>query len=237
MDRGVGLSPLPPPYLPPRLPPPFWSGARIARAKFSFFPLPPFSPPLSLLPPPLLPPPSPSSPAPSSPSSLPLSSPLPPLISPLPLTLSAPSFIITRIHNRNTLAVSLYPSTRTHHYCIKWHLFVWILLKKSSGGRTPRPPFKHNSFRSYYTHKYWKNQYKNIPATKNTILHASSLQNVMQNMESQVLHPLLNTPPPHFFSFFFFFLLFKKFVAVENKYSVLDLPGNKFSGRARDENK
>ena len=32
-----------------------------------------------------------------------------------------------------------------------------------------------------------------------------------------------------------FFLLFKKFVAVENKYSVLDLPGNKFSGRARDE--
>ena len=57
----------------------------------------------------------------------------------------------------------------------------------------------------------------------------------MQNMESQVLPPLLNprtTPPP----FFFFFLLFKKIVAVENKYSVLDLPGNKFSGRARDEN-
>ena len=67
-------------------------------------------------------------------------------------------------------------------------------------------------------------------------------KNVMQNMESQVLPPLLNPrttpppPPPHFF-FFFFFLLFKKFVAVENKYSVLDLPGNKFSGRARDENK
>ena len=34
-----------------------------------------------------------------------------------------------------------------------------------------------------------------------------------------------------------FFLLFKKTVPVENKYSVLDLPGNKFSGRARDENK
>ena len=64
-------------------------------------------------------------------------------------------------------------------------------------------------------------------------------------MESQVLPPLLNprtNPPPPpivfaFFFFFFFFLLFKKFVAVENKYSVLDLPGNKFSDRARDENK
>ena len=32
-------------------------------------------------------------------------------------------------------------------------------------------------------------------------------------------------------------LLFQKFVAVENKYSVPGLPGNKFSGRARDENK
>ena len=116
---------------------------------------------------------------------------------------------------------------------------------KKVRGRTPRhpPPFKHNSFRSYYTHKYWNNQYKNwnnqyknIPATKYAILHASSLQNVMQNMKNQVLPPLLNprtTPPP----FFFFFLLFKKFVAVENKYSVLDLPGNKFSGQARDENK
>ena len=51
----------------------------------------------------------------------------------------------------------------------------------------------------------------------------------MQNTESHVLPPLL-TPP-------FFFLLFQKFVAVENKYSVLGLPGNKFSGRARDENK
>ena len=41
------------------------SGA--ARAKFSSFPLPPFSPSLSLLPPPLLPPPFPSSPPPSYP--------------------------------------------------------------------------------------------------------------------------------------------------------------------------
>ena len=86
VDRGVKASPpsrpLRPtsPLPPPRLPPPFWSGARIARAKFSSFPLPPFSPPLSLLPPPLLPPPSPSSP------------PSGPLISPLPLTLSAPSY-------------------------------------------------------------------------------------------------------------------------------------------------
>ena len=57
----------------------------------------------------------------------------------------------------------------------------------------------------------------------------------MQNMESQALPPLLNprtTPTP-----FFFFFAFKKFVAVENKYSVLYLPGNKFSCRARDENK
>ena len=85
--------------------------------------------------------------------------------------------------------------------------------KKSSGGSGPLDlPFKHNSFRSYYTHKYWKNQYQNIQATKYTLLHAS-LQNVMQNMESQVLPPLLNPrtthpppPPPHFY--FFFFLLF-----------------------------
>ena len=56
----------------------------------------------------------------------------------------------------------------------------------------------------------------------------------MQTMESQVLPLYLTlalTPP-----IFFFFLLLKKFVAVENKYSVLDLPGNKFSGPVRDEN-
>ena len=52
---------------------------------------------------------------------------------------------------------------------------------------------------------------------------------------SCLLYLTLALPPPPLF--FFFFLLFKKFVAVENKYSVLDLPGNKFSGRARDENK
>ena len=65
----------------------------------------------------------------------------------------------------------------------------------------------------------------------------------MQNMESQVL-PLYLTlalpPPPHLFIYlflFFFFAKFKKIVAVENKYSVLNLPGNKFSGRALDVNK
>ena len=60
----------------------------------------------------------------------------------------------------------------------------------------------------------------------------------MQNIESHALPPLVNprtTPPPFFY--FFFFLLFQKFVVVENKYSVLGLPGNKFSRRARDENK
>ena len=46
------------------------------------------------------------------------------------------------------------------------------------------------------------------------------------------LYLTLALPRCFFFSFFF-----KKFVAVENKYSVLDLPGNKFSSRARDENK
>ena len=61
----------------------------------------------------------------------------------------------------------------------------------------------------------------------------------MQNMESQVLPPLLNPrtyPPPPLLPVPLFFLLFKKFVAVENKYSVRNLPGN-FSGQARDENK
>ena len=84
-----------------------------------------------------------------------------------------------------------------------------------------------------------KNHYLNIPATKYAILRASSLQNVMQNMESHVLPPLLNlrtiNPSPIFF--FFFFLPFQKFVAVENKFSFLGLPGNKISSRARDENK
>ena len=100
--------------------------------------------------------------------------------------------------------------------------------KKVSGGG-PLDPFKQNSFRSYYTHKYWKNHYQNIPAIKYAILRASSLQNVMQNIESYVL-PLLLNP-------IFFFCFFQKFVADENKYSVLGLPGNKFSGWVRDENK
>ena len=51
--------------------------------------------------------------------------------------------------------------------------------------------------------KYWKNHYQNIPATKYAILRASSLQNLMQNEESQVLPHLLNprTNPPFFFAF------------------------------------
>ena len=56
----------------------------------------------------------------------------------------------------------------------------------------------------------------------------------MQHIESYAMSPLLNsrnnTPP-------FFLLIFQKFVAVKNKYSVLGLPGNKFSDRAHDENK
>ena len=79
--------------------------------------------------------------------------------------------------------------------------------KKSSGGGPLDPPFKHNSFRSYCTHKYRKSQYQNIPATKYTILHASSPAKRYANMESQVLPPLLNPllypPPPPFFLFAF----------------------------------
>ena len=37
--------------------------------------------------------------------------------------------------------------------------------KKSSGGG-PLDPLQTNSFRSYYTHKYLKNHYQNIQATK-----------------------------------------------------------------------
>ena len=89
---GQGGRPRPPPapYLPlppPCLPPPFWSGARFARAKFSSFPLPPFFPPLYLLPPPLLPPPSPS-----SPSSRPLFLFPPPLLPLPPPLLPPPSY-------------------------------------------------------------------------------------------------------------------------------------------------
>ena len=112
--------------------------------------------------------------------------------------------------------------------------FCMNTAKKEFWGRTPRSPFKQNCFRSYYTHKYWKNHYQNISATKYAIFRASSLQNIMQNIKSHVLPPLLNTrtntPPP-------FFLLFLKFVAVKNKYPVFSWPGNKFSGRAHDENK
>ena len=97
--------------------------------------------------------------------------------------------------------------------------------KKKVLGRSPYPPSNTTLFRSYYTHKYWKKQYQNIPATKYTTSHASSLQNVTQTIESQVLPPLLHPrtdtpPPPCFFSFFnffffFFFLHFKKFVRLK----------------------
>ena len=96
-DRGVGLSLLPPPYLPPPTPlspSSLFGAARALRAQIFppslfFSPLPPPAPSspsshpiFSLLPPPLLPPPAPSPPPsrPSSPTS--------------PLTLSAPSFMV-----------------------------------------------------------------------------------------------------------------------------------------------
>ena len=78
---------------------------------------------------------------------------------------------------------------------------------------------------------------ENIKETKNALLCASCLQRVMQNIESNVLSPLLNprtlTPTP----VFSLFLLFQKKKIIENKYGVLGFPGNKFSGRVRDENK
>ena len=100
VDRGEGLSPLPPPYLPlppPRLPPPFWSGARFARAKNPLSPLPPFLPPLSLLPPlfSLLPPPL--LPPPLLPP--PLLPPPRPLISPSLLPCPPPHICIVNLHS------------------------------------------------------------------------------------------------------------------------------------------
>ena len=79
--------------------------------------------------------------------------------------------------------------------------------KKSSGGGPLDPPSNTTLLDPIIHINTKKNQYQNIPATKYNILHASSLQNVMQNMESQVL-PLFLTlalptptpPPPLFFS-------------------------------------
>ena len=77
VDRGGGVGLSPPAPLPPPPAPSSPSSLLERRAKISSFPLPPFLPPLSLLPPPLLP-----TPSPSSPSSRPLFSLLPPLFSP-----------------------------------------------------------------------------------------------------------------------------------------------------------
>ena len=80
VDRGVGFSPLPPPYLPlpspshPLSAPPFSERCALRARKIpSLFFFLPSRPLFSLLPPPLLPPPAPSHP-------------LPPIISHLPLT-------------------------------------------------------------------------------------------------------------------------------------------------------
>ena len=99
--------------------------------------------------------------------------------------------------------------------------------KKSSGGGPLDPP-SNTALLDPITHI---NTETITPATKYAILRASSLQSVMQNIESLVMPPRTN-PPPCYFSCFF-----KKCVAVENKYSVFGLHGNKFSGRAHDENK
>ena len=79
------------------------------------------------------------------------------------------------------------------------------------------------------THKYWKNHYQNISATKYALLRASSLQNVMQNIESHVLPPLLNpntTPPPHpTFVFCFFKNLSRlKILILSSVYPEINFP-------------
>ena len=91
--------------------------------------------------------------------------------------------------------------------------FCMDTAKKEFWGRTPRPPSNTSLLDPIIHINTEKNQYQNIPATSYTILHASSLQNVMQNMESQVLPPLLNprtiSPPPFFFAFCFFKILLR----------------------------
>ena len=99
---------------------------------------------------------------------------------------------------------------------------------------TPRPRFNQKSFRSYYTHKYWKNHYQNIPATKYAMLRAISLQNVMQNIESNALSPLLNPctntnhppplPTPIFFFCFFKNLLRLKINILSSFYPEINFP-------------
>ena len=108
-------------------------------------------------------------------------------------------------------------------------------------GRTPRPPSNKTLLDPIIHINTEKKSLSKHSSNQIAILRASSLQNVMQNIENHSLPPLLNlrtdTPPPplfflffyfFIFFFFFFFLLFQKCVAVENKYSVLGLPGNKF---------
>ena len=62
----------------------------------------------------------------------------------------------------------------------------------------------------------------------------------MQNIKpcpAPLLNPRTNPPPPPhptpilFYFIYLIFLLFQKYAAVENKYFVLRLPGNKFSGQ------
>ena len=142
--------------------------------------------------------------------------------------------IITRIQNSNTLVVSQYPSTRTHHYCIKRHHFVWILLKKVLG-EDPycRPPPPSNTTLSdsiihINTEKINIKTFQQL----NTLYYMKVCKTLCKTWKARScpLYLTLALTLP-------FFCFFKKIVVVENKYSVLNLSGNKFSSRARDENK
>ena len=72
--------------------------------------------------------------------------------------------------------------------------FFMNTVKKKLLGEDPlNPPLSNTTLLDPIIHiNTEKNQYQSIPATKYTILHASSLENVRQNIESQVLPPLLN---------------------------------------------
>ena len=84
--------------------------------------------------------------------------------------------------------------------------FCMNTAKKSSGGGPLDPPSNKTLLDPIIHINNKKNHYQNIPATKYAILPASNLQNVMHNIESLVLPPLLNpsTNPPLFFFFFAF---------------------------------
>ena len=81
--------------------------------------------------------------------------------------------------------------------------------KSSGGGPIDPPPFKQYSFRSYYTHTYWKNHYQNIPATNYVRLRYAKLRKPCPAPSTKPSH----CPPPP--SPFFFFCFFKNLLGLK----------------------